>query len=125
MRACEYMTGGTVIVLGAVGHNFGAGMTGGVAFVHDPQKNLAQRLNAELVQTSPLGSTQAKQLREWIARHAELTDSALAARLLRDWNATRRAFTRVAPRASASRSDPTPATGRTRTRTDSRTRKRV
>ena len=119
------MTGGTVIVLGVVGQNFGAGMTGGVAFVHDPQKNLAQRLNGELVQASPLGSAQAKQLREWIARHAELTGSALAARLLRDWNATRRAFARVAPRASASRSDPTPATDRTRARTASRTRTRV
>ncbi|HJO32920.1 MAG TPA: glutamate synthase large subunit [Anaerolineales bacterium] len=124
-HGCEYMTGGTVIVLGVVGQNFGAGMTGGVAFVHDPQKNLAQRLNGELVQASPLGSAQAKQLREWIARHAELTGSALAARLLRDWNATRRAFARVAPRASASRSDPTPATDRTRARTASRTRKRV
>ena len=53
-HACEYMTGGTVLVLGPTGRNFAAGMSGGVAFVHDPGMILPRRLNAEMVELEQL-----------------------------------------------------------------------
>ena len=53
-HACEYMTGGTVLVLGPTGRNFAAGMSGGVAFVHDPDQMLPRRLNPEMVELEPL-----------------------------------------------------------------------
>ena len=49
-HACEYMTGGVVVVLGPTGVNFGAGMTGGMAFVYDPDNLLPERYNPELVE---------------------------------------------------------------------------
>src|SRR5204863_7407815 len=48
-HGCEYMTGGRVVVLGPTGRNFGAGMSGGVAYVHDPEDTFHRRLNTEMV----------------------------------------------------------------------------
>ncbi|HMG26196.1 MAG TPA: glutamate synthase-related protein [Acidimicrobiia bacterium] len=96
-HACEYMTGGTCVVLGPFGYNLGAGMTGGQAFVFDPDGLLSARLNPQLVEASKLDDPQAAELRFLLERHRELTGSPRAARMLDDWDATLRSFWRVAP----------------------------
>ncbi len=79
------MTGGTALVLGTVGRNFAAGMTGGVAYVWDPQA----RLNRYVADTSPAMrrpvETEELQLRQLLERHHELTGSPVAASILADW----------------------------------------
>jgi glutamate synthase domain-containing protein 2/glutamate synthase domain-containing protein 1/glutamate synthase domain-containing protein 3 len=96
-HACEYMTGGTCIVLGPFGYNLGAGMTGGQAFVFDPDGLLSARLNPQLVEASKLDDPQAAELRFMLERHRELTGSPRASQMLDDWDATLRSFWRVAP----------------------------
>src|SRR3546814_9212700 len=59
-HGCEYMTGGTVVVLGETGRNFAAGMSGGIAYVWDPQRLLARRCNQEAVEITPLVSHDAQ-----------------------------------------------------------------
>ncbi|HEY1011535.1 MAG TPA: glutamate synthase large subunit [Herpetosiphonaceae bacterium] len=97
-HGCEYMTGGTVVVLGATGRNFGAGMTGGSAFVLDPEGLLPQRLNGELVRAERVASPLvADHLRALIERHYSLTGSPRAAELLADWPSWQSQFWHVAP----------------------------
>jgi glutamate synthase domain-containing protein 2/glutamate synthase domain-containing protein 1/glutamate synthase domain-containing protein 3 len=84
-HACEYMTGGTVVVLGPTGRNFAAGMSGGVAYVLDSDKRFADRCNKELVDIESLGPLDAETLHVLLVRHAELTGSAVARRLLGEW----------------------------------------
>ena len=96
-HACEYMTGGTAVILGATGYNLGAGMTGGEAYVYDPDGLLATRLNRQLVDTGHVDELPAAELRFLVERHRVLTGSRRAAELLADWDATVRDFWRVAP----------------------------
>ncbi len=95
-HGCEYMTGGAVVVLGEVGLNFGAGMSGGVAWVLDPAGELPLRLNAELV-AAERGADE--ELRELIERHVRHTGSPRAADLLARWDEAPAIFWRVASRA--------------------------
>ncbi|MDG6109763.1 glutamate synthase large subunit [Dactylosporangium aurantiacum] len=92
-HGCEYMTGGTVVVLGPTGRNFAAGMSGGVAYVWNLDHSL---VNAELVDLEPVTDT--AELRALVSAHLEATDSAVAARLLDDWDASVSRFTAVVPR---------------------------
>ena len=94
-HGCEYMTGGTVVVLGRTGRNFAAGMSGGVAYVLDLRP---VRVNPELVDLLPLTADDAELLRGLVVRHREETESALAWRLLQDWAAVLPRFTKVLPR---------------------------
>jgi glutamate synthase domain-containing protein 3 len=94
-HACEYMTGGTIVVLGHTGRNFGAGMTGGIAFVYDRENKFANRLNAQLVKIERLTRDDEPGLRELIARHAEKTGSVWARGLLDHWDETREQFWKV------------------------------
>ena len=94
-NGCEYMTGGVVAVLGPVGFNFGAGMTGGEAFVYDPQDALEAAINPDTVAAAPLGGDAEKRLRALIERHCAETRSTLAARLLGDWATTLGAFRHI------------------------------
>ncbi|MEA2933153.1 MAG: hypothetical protein QOI56_1938, partial [Actinomycetota bacterium] len=96
-HACEYMTGGTVVILGPVGYNLGAGMTGGQAFVWDPDGKLAGRLNPALVDIALPDSDLLQDLRWRIERHADLSGSARARDLLADWEATVADLWLVAP----------------------------
>ncbi|GAB47882.1 glutamate synthase large subunit [Mobilicoccus pelagius] len=95
-HGCEYMTGGRVVVLGEVGRNFGAGMSGGVAYVLDLDD---RRVNGELVDVLRLRDTDEPVLRELLERHVTETGSAVAAGLLADWQAARARFSLVLPRA--------------------------
>ncbi len=101
-HGCEYMTGGTVVVLGPVGRNFAAGMSGGEAFVLDEEGTFPGRLNGGSVEARRLGGDAAEaRLRRLVERHAEATGSALAASLLTDWAAARTRFWHVLPRVEA------------------------
>ena len=97
-HACEYMTGGTVLVLGPTGRNFAAGMSGGVAFVHDPASSLSRRLNAEMVDLEPLDEEDRRTVRELCDRHLDSTGSELAGRLLGRWHQTLTEMVKVMPR---------------------------
>src|SRR5690606_28184169 len=67
-HGCEYMTGGTVVVLGETGRNFAAGMSGGIAYVWDPQRQLARRCNLDAVELSPLASHETQSAENEIGR---------------------------------------------------------
>jgi len=97
-HACEYMTGGTVLVLGPTGRNFAAGMSGGVAFVHDPDAMLPRRLNSEMVELEALDEEDRRTVQELCERHLALTGSDLAARLLGRWEETLPEIVKVMPR---------------------------
>jgi glutamate synthase (ferredoxin) len=96
-HCCEYMTGGTVVVLGPVGYNLGAGMTGGQAFVWDPDVNLTARLNTALVEAVRPDADLMEEVRWLVERHHELTQSPRAAELLKDWPRTVTHMWLVAP----------------------------
>ena len=97
-HCCEYMTGGVVVVLGPVGPNLGAGMTGGEAFVFDPETRLPALVNTQLVGFERADDVAAVRLRVVVERHGHLTASRRAADLLADWAAARRLFWHVVPR---------------------------
>jgi glutamate synthase domain-containing protein 3 len=120
-HGCEYMTGGTVVVLGRTGRNFAAGMSGGVAFVYDPDGSFRTRCNGAMVSLEPLAAEgeQADEeralaaagkgrklhrgrhdeaiVRELVERHLRFTGSTLALALLDDWDAARGRFVKVFP----------------------------
>jgi len=110
-HGCEYMTGGTVVVLGMTGRNFAAGMSGGIAYVLDEDGSFASRCNlaqVALEKVLPAGRQAAgeplhrgladeTQLKELIARHAEYTGSKTAAAILANWDAWREKFVKVFP----------------------------
>ncbi len=92
-HGCEYMTGGRVVILGPVGRNFAAGMSGGIAYVLDLPRI---RVNREMVDLDQVEEDDAKFVREVVERHHAETGSAVAARLLADWDPGR--FTKVMPK---------------------------
>jgi glutamate synthase (ferredoxin) len=102
-HGCEYMTGGSVVILGPTGRNFGAGMTGGVAFVLDETNSLAQRYNDQLVEVQPLAARDEPRLQALIRRHMELTGSPRAAEILARWEVYRQHFRTVLPREAVAR----------------------
>jgi len=96
-HGCEYMTGGRVVVLGPTGRNFAAGMSGGVAYVLDGDGAFASRCNKQMV---ALGAPQQDELaavKRMVERHAQMTGSALARRLLERWGDTAGRLVRVMP----------------------------
>jgi glutamate synthase (NADPH/NADH) large chain len=93
-HACEYMTGGRVVVLGGTGRNLGAGMSGGVAWVLDLQEHL---VNRELVELGPVEGGAAAELEQLVRDHHDETGSEVAAALLEDWPSALARFTEVMP----------------------------
>ena len=99
-HALEYMTGGTVVLIGPTGRNLAAGMSGGTAYVLDLVRS---RLNPAVVTggdvtLSPLDDDDAAVVHRLLVRHREETESTVAWRLLQDWPAARDRFTRLLPR---------------------------
>ena len=95
---CEYMTGGRVVVLGKVGRNFGAGMSGGVAYVYDPTGILAVSGNTEMVSYSPLSDDAEKsEVKAMIEKHVLHTHSTRGSMILADWDKHSADFVRVMP----------------------------
>jgi glutamate synthase (NADPH/NADH) large chain len=97
-HACEYMTGGRVVVLGATGRNFGAGMSGGIAYVHDRDGTFYTRLNREMVDLDPLDDEDRVFLRATVRAHLQATGSAVAEALLRNWHQELGRFAKVMPK---------------------------
>ena len=98
-NACEYMTGGTVVVLGEVGDNFGAGFTGGMAFVYDGGEKFPVRVNPESVQWQRVATPHWEAvLRALVERHVTETQSRYAASMLNDWDRELPKFWQVVPR---------------------------
>ena len=97
-HGCEYMTGGVAVILGNVGRNFGAGMSGGIAYVYDPNKTFKMHCNSEGLNLDPL-SEQAHidELKQLIEDHYNTTLSPLAQRLLEQWECSHQQFIRVFP----------------------------
>ncbi len=97
-HCCEYMTGGRVVVLGPTGRNFAAGMSGGVAYVYDPQHTFDYYCNMDMVELSLVEeSTSRKELLELIRQHYLHTGSALAGRMLDNWQRYIDDFIQVVP----------------------------
>jgi len=96
-HGCEYMTGGRVVVLGPTGRNFGAGMSGGIAYVYDPNGTFASLLNDEMVALEPLDDDDRDFLRSTLEAHRELTESTVAARILDAWATESAHFRKVMP----------------------------
>jgi len=119
-HGCEYMTGGTVVVLGDTGRNFAAGMSGGIAYVYDPAGNFASKCNMDMVKLEPVLTVaeQDKQveramwhseqrgeqgvedealLKSLVERHAKYTGSERAQAILKDWDNSRKLFVKVFP----------------------------
>jgi glutamate synthase domain-containing protein 3 len=105
-HGCEYMTGGTVVVLGETGRNFGAGMTNGVAYVLDESDTFPTRLNAELVQVSRLmESDELSLVYELVREHFEKSASRRAEAVLDVWDVYRGQFWKVSPRQASIAAD--------------------
>ena len=96
-HCCEYMTGGVVVVLGAVGRNFGAGMSNGIAYVLDERGVLESRCNPEMVGVTGLNSMDERALRKLVQQHFHKTGSARARLILGQWESYRSLFRKVAP----------------------------
>jgi glutamate synthase (NADPH/NADH) large chain len=97
-HACEYMTGGRVVILGSTGRNFAAGMSGGVAYVWDPQQAFPERCNQEMVALEAvIDGNDISELRKLIERHQRLTGSEVARQILDSWETQLGAFVKVMP----------------------------
>jgi glutamate synthase (ferredoxin) len=98
-HGCEYMTGGRVVVLGPTGRNFGAGMSGGIAYVLDEDGRFSRNLNTQMVAAEALADTEEiAGLRAMIDRHATHTGSERARAILQDWQRSVARFVKVIPR---------------------------
>ena len=97
-HGCEYMTGGTVVVLGKTGRNFAAGMSGGIAYVYDPSHQFRNELcNLEMVELVHLETEDQYKLKELISKHVSYTNSDLGATILEDWEVNKMDFIKVYP----------------------------
>jgi glutamate synthase (NADPH/NADH) large chain len=97
-HGCEYMTGGRVAILGSTGRNFAAGMSGGIAYVYDPEEALESNLNSEMVELEALDEDDLDWLHGMLQAHVDATDSAVGQRILADWAAEQQRFAKVMPR---------------------------
>jgi glutamate synthase (NADPH/NADH) large chain len=97
-HGCEYMTGGRVVILGPTGRNFAAGMSGGVAYVYDPDHLLPDNLNTEMVDLDEFADGDLDWLHNMLVAHSDATDSAVAQRILADWPRQAGDFVKVMPR---------------------------
>jgi glutamate synthase (ferredoxin) len=98
-HACEYMTGGRVVVIGRTGRNFAAGMSGGVSYVLDEAGDFKRRCNLGMVDLEPLVDVDDVELvKDLLSRHIRYTQSAVAARLLVNWERAREKFVKVMPK---------------------------
>jgi glutamate synthase (ferredoxin) len=98
-HGCEYMTGGRVLVIGKTGRNFAAGMSGGIAFVYDPDGDFHVRCNKEMVDLEALDDAEDIDLvRGLLERHLEYTGSTVAESLLAEWPVVTEKFVKVMPK---------------------------
>jgi glutamate synthase domain-containing protein 3 len=97
-HGCEYMTGGRVVVIGAVGRNFAAGMSGGIAYVYDDSGVLPRLYNPDMVSLEkPDAADDAATIRRLLENHVRFTDSSVAKAILADWERELQYFVKVMP----------------------------
>jgi glutamate synthase (NADPH/NADH) large chain len=96
-HGCEYMTGGTAVILGGTGRNFAAGMSGGIAYVYDVKGQFDALCNKEMVDLDPLDAEDVLILHQMIAKHYEYTKSSVAKFVLDDMENQVRNFIKVYP----------------------------
>jgi glutamate synthase (NADPH/NADH) large chain len=96
-HGCEYMTGGRVVVLGPTGRNFGAGMSGGIAYVYDPHDRFSALLNRDMVSLDELDESDVAFLADVIGRHREFTGSEVADGILHSFDSAIGSFRKVMP----------------------------
>jgi glutamate synthase (ferredoxin) len=97
-HGCEYMTGGRVVVLGATGRNFAAGMSGGVAYVLDVNGDFRNRCNTAMVGLEKLEQDEDVELvKDLLNRHLKYTGSTVARKILANWHATQPKFVKIMP----------------------------
>lgn len=97
-HGCEYMTGGRALILGNTGRNFAAGMSGGIAWVYNPEGTFAENCNTEMVDLDPLSVQDEEQILTLLRKHITLTGSKLAQKILNNWNEASTQFVKVFPR---------------------------
>ncbi len=97
-HGCEYMTGGTVVILGETGRNFAAGMSGGIAYVWDNEKTFSACCNMASIDLESLNCEDAEALKKLIQKHVALTDSNLGKYILENWEKALSQFIKVIPR---------------------------
>ncbi len=97
-HGCEYMTGGTVVVLGATGRNFAAGMSGGLAFIYDVKEQFTENCNQEMVDLDHLEEDDVILLKQLLEEHLQTTGSTVAKFVLGDFENQRQSFVKVYPR---------------------------
>ncbi|WP_430789864.1 glutamate synthase large subunit [Virgibacillus flavescens] len=98
-HGCEYMTGGTVVILGSTGRNFAAGMSGGVAYIFDEDQSFHEKVNSDLVHVqSSLDHAELEKVKKMIQQHVRYTNSAHAERILAYWERYADSFVRVIPK---------------------------
>ncbi len=97
-HGCEYMTGGNVVILGETGRNFGAGMSGGIAYVYDVNGVFAGLCNKDMIDLDPLAPEDITGLHDLITKHHAYTNSPVAKFILKDWDNQLRHFVKVFPK---------------------------
>jgi len=100
-HGCEYMTGGRIVVIGPTGRNFAAGMSGGIAFIYDPDGTFSSRFNPDMaaIEEVVAGSSDEAELQELLQNHQRHTGSPVAESILSDWDTSRGMFRKVMPEA--------------------------
>jgi glutamate synthase (NADPH/NADH) large chain len=96
-HGCEYMTGGTVVILGDTGRNFAAGMSGGIAFIYDVKGNFPDLCNKEMVDLDPVADEDIVQLKDLLQQHYTYTGSTVAQFILTDFENQLKNFVKVFP----------------------------
>lgn len=97
-HGCEYMTGGLVVILGETGKNFGAGMSGGMAYIYDPENKLPTRINDDMADIEALEEFDVQLLQQMVRNHFSYTSSKTAMDLLNNWDKSLKHFVKVMPR---------------------------
>ena len=96
-HACEYMTGGRVVVLGKTGRNFGAGMSGGIAYVYDGISNFKKRCNLEMVELEDPNEQDLETIKNLLSNHYRYTQSPIAKKIIDDFKLESKKFIKVMP----------------------------
>ena len=96
-HGCEYMTGGKAVILGPTGRNFGAGMSGGIAYIYNDKGNFEENCNSETFELETLLDEDLNDLKDLITRHSDYTDSAVAKDILDNWETESQKFVKVMP----------------------------
>ncbi|HMP30178.1 MAG TPA: glutamate synthase subunit alpha, partial [Saprospiraceae bacterium] len=96
-NGCEYMTGGRAVILGKTGRNFGAGMSGGIAYIRDLDQKLDERVNKEMVLLESPNSYDYEYIRKMVREHFRLTSSMNALHILQNWDVVKYEFVKVIP----------------------------